>query len=112
MQEQSYNTYDTQPTPPVYGDIPSYGMEPPAGYKQKSRLAAGVLGILGGTLGLHNFYLGHNQRGLTQLLLSLLGSALTCGISLIFVMIWGITEGVKILEHRINTDAYGILLKD
>lgn len=112
MQEQSYNTYDTQPTPPVYGDIPSYGMEPPAGYKQKSRLAAGILGILGCTLGLHNFYLGNSQRGLTQLLLAVLGAALTCGISTLVVMIWSISEAVKILEHRINTDAYGVLLKD
>ena len=112
MQDQSYNTYDTQPTPPVYYSTAPYGMEPPAGYKQKSRIAAGVLGILAGTLGLHNFYLGNSQRGLTQLLLSVLGSALTCGISTVIVMIWGITEGVKILEHRVNTDAYGVLLKD
>lgn len=109
MQDQSYNTYDTQPG--YYGTAP-YGVEPPAGYKQKSRIAAGVLGILAGALGLHNFYLGNNQRGLTQLLLSVLGSALTCGISTFIVMIWGITEGVKILEHRVNTDAYGVLLKD
>ena len=112
MQDQPYNTYDTQPTQQVYYDPAQYGMEPPAGYKQKSRIAAGILAILGGTLGLHNFYLGNSQRGLTQLLLAVLGSALTCGISTIVVMIWTINEGIKILEHRVNTDAYGILLKD
>lgn len=102
MQNNSYNPYGT----------PMYGATPPEGYKQKSRMAAGILGILLGTLGLHNFYLGNNQRGLTQLLLSLLGAPLTCGISTIIVMIWSITEGVKILEHRIDIDAYGFQLKD
>lgn len=91
---------------------PMYNTEPPAGYKQKSRMAAGILGILAGTLGLHNFYLGNNQRGLTQLLVSTLGAAITCGISTVIVMIWGISEGVKILEHQINIDANGIALKD
>lgn len=109
MQDQSYNTYDTQPG---YYNTASYGMEPPAGYKQKNRIAAGILGILGGTLGLHNFYLGYSQRALTQLLLAVLGSALTCGISTIIVMIWSINESIKILEHKVNTDAYGVLLKD
>lgn len=89
-----------------------YGIDPPAGYKQKSRLAAGILGILTGTFGLHNFYLGNNQRGLTQLLLAVLGSVVTLGISTLIVMIWGITEGVKLLEHRVNVDAYGVWLKD
>lgn len=109
MQDNSYNTYN--PQQPVYNAMP-YGMEPPVGYKQKSRMAAGILAILAGTLGLHNFYLGNSQRGLTQLLLAVLGSAITCGISTIVVMIWGITEGVKILEHKVNTDANGVLLKD
>lgn len=94
-------------TAPVYT-----GAEPPAGYKQKSRPAAGILGMLAGTLGLHNFYLGNNQRGLTQLLLSTLGAAVSFGLSTIIVMVWGMSEGVKILEHKINTDGNGIALKD
>ncbi len=101
--QDNYYSY----TPP-YG----YGYEPPLGYKQKSRLAAGILGILAGTFGLHNFYLGNSRRGLTQLLFAVLGSVVTFGISTLIVMIWGITEGVKILEHRTNVDAYGVLLKD
>lgn len=43
-----------------------------------------------------------------QLLLSLL----TCGIGAIVIWIWGILEGVKILDGRINTDANGVFLKD
>lgn len=118
MQDNSYNTY-TQPNgtpvppqPPVYGTPYYNGMEPPEGYPQKSRLAAGILGILTGTLGLHNFYLGNNQRALTQILLSTLGSIVTCGISAIIVMVWGVVEGVQILEHKINMDGNGIQLKD
>ena len=69
MQDNNYNPYTNPsggvpvpPQPPVYSAVPFEGMEPPAGYPQKSRLAAGILGILGGTLGLHNFYLGNSQR--------------------------------------------------
>ena len=100
------------PQPPVYSAVPFEGMEPPAGYPQKSRLAAGILGILGGTLGLHNFYLGNSQRGLIQILVATLGAALTCGISTVAMMIWGIVEGIQILEHKINADGNGIKLKD
>lgn len=118
MQDNSYNTYTppagapVPPQPTYTAAPPVMGMEPPAGYRQKSRMAAGILGMLAGTMGLHNFYLGNNQRALTQLLLATLGASITCGISTIVVMIWGITEGVKILEHKINTDGNGILLKD
>ncbi|MBQ2667384.1 MAG: TM2 domain-containing protein [Clostridia bacterium] len=109
--QNNYNAYPTAPQPPVY-NAAQQGAEPPAGYKQRSRLAAGILGMLAGTLGLHNFYLGNNQRGLTQLLLSTLGAAITCGISTMVVMIWGLSEGIKILEHKTNTDGFGYALKD
>ena len=35
-----------------------------------------------------------------------------CGIGAIVIWIWGILEGVKILDGRINTDANGVFLKD
>lgn len=92
--------------PPQY--YPQQGMEPPPGYIQKSRIAAGILAILMGTMGIHSFYLGNTSKGLTQLLISLL----TCGIGAIVIQILAILEGVKILDGRINTDAYGIYLKD
>lgn len=87
---------------------PYSGVEPPPGYPQRSRPAAGVLGILLGTIGVHNFYLGNSQRGLIQLLVSLL----TCGIGAIPMYIWGIVEGVQILEGKINADGNGVRLKD
>ena len=47
-----------------------------------------------------------------QLLLSLVGSIVTCGISAVVVEIWGILDGIKLLDGRINTDANGVFLKD
>ena len=41
-------------------------MAPPA--DAKSKLAAGLLGILLGSLGIHNFYLGYTGKGVAQLL--------------------------------------------
>ena len=48
---------------------------------QKRRLAAGLLGILLGTLGIHNFYLGFTTRGVIQLLVSLIGAC-------VFRVVW------------------------
>ena len=102
-----YQPQGQQPryNPPQYQ--PPTGIDPPPGYIQRSRAAAGVLAILTGAYGLHSFYLGNTSRGLIQLLVSFL----TCGFGAIFMMIWGILEGVKILD-RINTDANGVFLKD
>lgn len=108
------NDYQTN-RPPMYNPPqyqPQAGMEPPPGYIQKSRIAAGILAIVLGAYGVHSFYLGNTSRGLMQLLLSVLGSFLTCGISAIAVAIWGILDGIKLLDGRINTDANGIYLKD
>lgn len=108
----NFNQQQPPQVPPMYNP-PQYqqssaGMEPPPGYNQKSRLAAGILAMTLGYLGIHSFYLGNNSRGLTQLLLSLL----TCGVGAIVMAVWGIMDGVKILDGRINTDAYGFYLKD
>jgi TM2 domain-containing membrane protein YozV len=78
---------------------------------RKSKMAAGLLGIFLGSLGIHNFYLGYNSRGITQLLLTLLGSFL-CGIGPIISGIWGLVEGIQILTGSINTDANGNPLID
>ena len=80
--------------------------------QQKSKLAAGLLGIFLGGLGIHNFYLGNTNRGLVQLLVCLIAGAVTCGIASIAMQIWGFIEGILILTGNINTDANGIPLKD
>lgn len=112
--QQAPMPHDPQPPQPtqVYYTVPPEGFVPPEGYPQKSRLAAGILAMLCGSLGIHNFYLGFQQRAMTQLLLTLVGSIFTCGITAIAMMIWGIVEGVRILEHRSNIDVNGVRLKD
>lgn len=77
----------------------------------KSKMAAGLLGIFLGYLGIHNFYLGYNQKAITQLLLTLIGSWF-CGIGAIVSGIWGLVEGIQILTGSITTDADGNPLSD
>ena len=77
----------------------------------KSKLAAGILGILLGALGIHNFYLGYKNKAITQLLLGTLGTLL-CGIGPIASGIWGLIEGILILTGSINQDASGNQLHD
>lgn len=74
----------------------------------KSKVAAGVLGILLGGLGIHNFYLGYTGKGLAQLLISVL----SCGFLAIVSSIWGLIEGILILTGSINVDANGNPLRD
>ena len=111
MADYNNGGYQPQGQQPMYNPPqyqPQTGIDPPPGYVQRSRIAAGILAILLGTYGLHSFYLGNTSRGLIQLLLSLL----TCGIGAIVMAIWGILDGIKILDGRINTDANGVYLKD
>lgn len=77
---------------------------------QKSRVAAGVLGILLGTLGVHNFYLGRTGVAVLQLLLSVL----SLGILAPLVGIWALVEGILILvgSPSFATDRRGIPLRD
>ncbi len=75
---------------------------------QKSKLAAGLLGIFLGSLGVHNFYLGYTGKAIAQLLISLL----TCGFGAVASGIWGLVEGILILTGSITKDAKGIPLKD
>ena len=74
----------------------------------KSKIVAGILGILLGSLGIHNFYLGYNGKAIAQLLISVLSLGILSGIS----GIWGLIEGILILTGSINTDANGNPLKD
>ena len=76
----------------------------------KSKLAAGLLGILVGSLGIHNFYLGYTSRAVTQLLLTVL----SCGALSIVSAIWGLVEGIYYLTGHsgYTTDAQGVPLQD
>ena len=79
--------------------------------QQKSKIAAGLLGIFLGGIGVHNFYLGYTSKAITQLLLTLVGW-IACGIGPVIAGVWGLIEGVLILTGSINEDANGNRLQD
>jgi TM2 domain-containing membrane protein YozV len=90
---------------------PQYYQQPPYAPNQKSKIAAGLLGIFLGCLGVHNFYLGYTGKAIAQLILTLaLGWAF--GIGIIIAGIWGLVEGIMILAGGISTDAKGVPLRD
>jgi TM2 domain-containing membrane protein YozV len=57
------------------------------------KIAAGILGILVGTLGIHKFVLGYTTEGLIMLLVTVL----TCGIGTIIFTPIGLIEGILYL---------------
>ena len=65
----------------------------------KSKIVAGVLQILLGTLGIGRFYTGHVGMGVAQLL--------TCG----GLGIWSLIDGILFLVSNDRTDAQGRLLQ-
>jgi len=78
----------------------------PAGVA-KSKIAAGLLGIFLGGLGVHNFYLGKIGFAVTQLILTVAVGWFTCGISAIAASVWGLIEGILILTGTIDRDGDG-----
>lgn len=109
--------------PPQYGQGGNYSTGyyqpvkmdyPPQGYQQKSRLAAALLAFMFGTFGVHNFYLGFKNRAVIQLVVSIVGAFLTCGVATAAIAIWGFVEGVQLIigneEHRY--DGNGVILRD
>lgn len=73
--------------------------------RPKSKVAAGILGILVGGLGIHRFYLGYVGIGILQIVVTIL----TCGAG----SIWGFIEGILILcGTTITTDVDGMPLSD
>jgi TM2 domain-containing membrane protein YozV len=80
------------------------------GNAQKSRVTAGVLGILLGSIGVHRFYLGSTGMGILMVIaffgLMIFGAFWV-------VTIWGIVEGIMILAKTkvFDRDAKGVPLK-
>jgi TM2 domain-containing membrane protein YozV len=82
-----------QPPPVTYYPVaaPPYYVQPP-----KSRAAYIVLGLFLGCLGIHNFYAGHNGRGIAQLLITVF---LGCwGIGFLITGLWALIEIVAVTE--------------
>ena len=76
--------------------------------ERKSKIAAGILGILLGCFGVHNFYLGYTGKAVAQLLITIL----SCFVLSFVSAIWGLVEGILILTGSINVDAEGNPLGD
>jgi TM2 domain-containing membrane protein YozV len=83
QQQNPYQQPAQYQQPPVYPQ--PYGYQPP-----KSRVAYVLLGLFLGTLGIHNFYAGYNNKAVIQLLLSVL----LCWTIVVpvGVMVWVIVE--------------------
>lgn len=73
----------------------------------KSKAVAILLAIFFGAIGVHNFYLGYNEKGITQLLISILSLGLLSPL----VQLWAIIEMILIAVGKINCDASGKLLR-
>lgn len=69
----------------------------PAGADKK--VAAGILGILIGSLGVHRFYLGDTKGGILRIVISVV----TCGVGSIIGLIEGIIYLTKSDEEFVET---------
>lgn len=81
---------------PYCGEVAKVVQNTPTG---KSKIVAGIFGILFGGIGVHNFYLGYTNKGILQIVVTFL----TCGIG----SLWGFVEGILIIAGEINTDSDG-----
>ena len=108
-QEQTY--YNPQQTmPPVQ---PIQPVQPvvartdyPEGYKIKKKTVAVVLASCLGVFGIHNFYLGNNNKAIAQLLVCLVGS-LFAGVGLIAALVWATVDAVLLFTEKSDMDANG-----
>ena len=76
----------------------------------KSKIVAGILGIIIGVWGVHNFYLGFTGKAVAQLLLGTVGIFILIGPAI--SGIWGFIEGLIILCSNDPRDAKGMPLRD
>jgi TM2 domain-containing membrane protein YozV/RNA polymerase subunit RPABC4/transcription elongation factor Spt4 len=64
---------------------------------EKSKVAAGLLAIFLGSLGIHKFYLGYSTAGVIMLLLSLVAGCVTFGVVTGIVATIALIEGILYL---------------
>ena len=77
----------------------------------KSRILAAILALLVGSLGVHNFYLGYNSKGVIQLVLTIIGYIFTLiliGYVLIAIVnCWAFIEAIMLFIGSIKVDGEG-----
>ena len=79
--------------PPPASAAPPQTITPPASTynpRASNKIAAGVCGILLGSLGIHKFILGYTGAGLIMLLVTFL----TCGVGGVVMHVIGLIEGI------------------
>ena len=59
-----------------------------------------------------NPYLGYTTKAVIQLIVSLVGGFLTCGVASLGIYIWALIEGIMILTGKIAVDGKGVPLKE
>lgn len=99
--QQQYASFQNNPNA-QYGAPQNFNY----GYQQnvptdKSKLAAGILGILLGAFGAHKFYLGYTKEAVIMLLVTLL----TFGFGAFVMAVIGLAEGIIYLTKS-DTDFY------
>lgn len=100
FQQQPYTQAYQQPNQQqAYGQQPNYdqpNVQPhyavPTG--SKDHVAAGLLAIFFGGLGIHKFYLGYNTQGFIMLAISILGGLFSFGLASGIVWLIAIIEGI------------------
>lgn len=100
---------------PTTGHGQQIAVTPQYATQQKSKTMALVLLLLFGGLGVHNFYLGHNGRGIVELSLTILGwLTLVFIIGAVFLVIVGIWVFIELFQTLLGgdsvTDANGLPL--
>lgn len=88
------NPYATGPQMPPQPNVAPGGV--PVGGVTKDHVAAGLLALFLGTLGVHKFYLGYNTAGFIMLAITVIGG-LMCGIGIFAMCVVSIIEGVLYL---------------
>ena len=99
---QSYQNAYQQPNQQANYQQPGYqqpGYQQPYGQPcgqvaLKDHIAAALLAIFLGTLGIHKFYLGYNQAGFIMLAVSILGSLFTFGLAAMVMGLIAFIEGI------------------
>jgi TM2 domain-containing membrane protein YozV len=62
--------------------------------RASNKIAAGICGILLGSLGIHKFILGYSVAGVIMLLVTIIGGMLTCGVAAGVMHLIGLIEGI------------------
>jgi TM2 domain-containing membrane protein YozV len=107
--EAAYSPRQQPPPAGYYADPAApFGRHPFTGepYSDKSKIAAGLLQLLGllGLVGIGRMYLGQIGYGIAQLLVGLV----TCGIG---AWVWGIIDAILILTDNVR-DSQGRPLRE